>query len=634
MLLQRTLNALIGINKASKQGYKVKKLHKIMCNHQDLWMQAYANIYSNRGAMTKGVDSNTLDGMGVDRVQNIINLIKSGDYRPKPCRRTHIPKDARNPNGKKRPLGIPSGDDKLIQEVMRMILEKIYEPVFSDWSYGFRPNKSCHTALTEIRNGWKSTKWVCDVDIKGYFDNINHDLLLKFLSNKIDDRAFLGLLKKFLKAGYMEEWRYFGTHSGTPQGGIISPILANVFLHELDEFMKIKIKEFSNGGRRKPNPEYKRALQNRANRIKWIRQGFGASGYPADEQKIAKWEMEIKNLEEQLVNTSSVLMDDPDFKRMRYVRYADDFLIGIIGSKQEAMQVMSDITEFVESELKLEVSKEKSSVVDPKQGFIFLGYEILCRRENKRVKCVVGHNSDGSKTHAVKRTITEHIHLGVPRAKIQKFCALRGYGNYESGMDGCRGKPAMMYLSDYEIISQYNAEMRGYANYYNLAPVLYLNKLHWIWMNSLLKTLAGKHRSSRTKIAKRLKQADGRYIHREIRNGKLYELEVFQLKNRSVSLASFADPFPNVYKYSSRTELLDRMAGNKCEYCGTVTGYLEVHHVRKLKDIKDGTEPWKRLMIARHRKTLVLCKDCHVDLHRGKLPDYRNFAKSSGEPYA
>jgi len=192
----------------------------------------------------------------------------------------------------------------------------------------------------------------------------------------------------------------------------------------------------------------------------------------------------------------------------------------------------------------------------------------------------------------------------------------------------------MMYLSDYEIISQYNAEMRGYANYYNLAPVLYLNKLHWIWMNSLFKTLAGKHRTSRTKIARRLKQADGRYIHREIRNGKLYELEVFQLKNRSVSLAGFADPFPNVYKYSSRTELLDRMAGNKCEYCGTITGYLEVHHVRKLKDIKDGTEPWKRLMIARYRKTLVLCKDCHVDLHRGTLPDYRNFAKSSGEPYA
>nr|WP_246550654.1 reverse transcriptase domain-containing protein [Photorhabdus caribbeanensis] len=565
--------------------------------------------------------------MGNDRVLNLVSLIKSSDYRPKPCRRTYIPKDARKPNGKKRPLGIPSGDDKLIQEVMRMLLEGIYEPVFSDWSYGFRRNRSCHTALTEIRNSWKGTKWVCDVDIKGYFDNIDHNLLLKFLGKRIDDKAFLALIKKFLKAGYMEDWRYFGTHSGTPQGGIISPILANAFLHELDEFMKLKIKEFSKGDRRKPNPEYRRILQNRANRIKWIRQGYGVSGFPADEQKLEKWKQEANELEEKLANKSSVLMDDPDFKRMRYVRYADDFLIGIIGSKNEAVQVMKEVTEFVESELKLEVSKEKSSIVDPKQGFVFLGYEVKCRRENKRVKCVVGHNSDGSKTHAVKRTITEHIHLGVPREKIQRFCALRGYGEYDSHNDKSSSKPVMAFLSDYEIISQYNAEMRGFANYYNLSPVLYLNKLHWIWMNSLFKTLTNKHQTSRTKIAKRLKQPDGKYVHRESRNNKVYELEIFQLKNRSVSMAEFVDPLPNTFKYTSRTELLDRMAARKCEYCGIQSGYLEVHHVRKLKDIKGDTEPWKRLMISRRRKTLVLCKDCHIDLHRGKLPDYRNLAK-------
>lgn len=627
MLSVRTLKALSGINKASIQGHKVKKLHKLMCSNLDLWAMAYANIYSNRGAMTKGVNDNTLDGMGNDRVLNLVSLIKSSDYRPKPCRRTYIPKDARKPNGKKRPLGIPSGDDKLIQEVMRMILEEIYEPIFSDWSYGFRRNRSCHTVLTEIRNSWKGTKWVCDVDIKGYFDNIDHNLLLKFLSKRIDDKAFLALVKKFLKAGYMEDWRYFGTHSGTPQGGIISPILANVFLHELDEFMKMKIKEFSKGERRKPNPEYKKALQNRANRIKWIRQGHGASGLHADEQKLEKWKLEAIDLEKKLANTSSVLMDDPAFKRMRYVRYADDFLIGIIGSKNEAKEVMKEVTEFVESELRLEVSKEKSSIVDPKQGFVFLGYEVKCRRENKRVKCVVGHNSDGSKTHAVKRTITEHIHLGVPREKIQKFCALRGYGEYDSHNDKSRSKPVMTFLSDYEIISQYNAEMRGYANYYNLSPVLYLNKLHWIWMNSLFKTLANKHQTSRTKIAKRLRQPDGRYVHREHRNNKVYELEIFQLKNRSVSMADFIDPLPNTFKYTSRTELLDRMAARKCEYCGIQSGYLEVHHVRKLKDIKGDAEPWKRLMISRRRKTLVLCKDCHIDLHRGKLPDYRNFAK-------
>lgn len=506
-----------------------------------------------------------------------------------------------------------------------MLLEEIYEPVFSDWSYGFRPKRSCHSALKEIRNSWKGTKWVCDVDIKGYFDNIDHDLLLKFLSKRIADNKFLALLKKFLKAGYLDNWRYFGTHSGTPQGGIISPILANVFLHELDEFMKNRISEFGKGGRRKPNPIYKRALQNRANRIKWIRQGFGASGMPADEQKIQKWRHEADELEKKLRTLSSVIMDDSEFKRMRYVRYADDFLIGVTGSKNEAKKIMKEVVDFVETELHLEISKEKSGIIDPKKGFTFLGYEIKTRRESKQVKCVVGLNADGSKTHAVKRTITEHVHLGVPRERILKFCSLRGYGNYDGGYGNSAGRPAMMHMSDYEIIGQYNAEMLGYSNYYNLSPVLYLNKLHWIWENSLYKTLAGKHRISRTKIARRLRQADGRYVYRENRNGKVYELEVFRLKNRSAPKHSSPDILPNTYKYSGRTELLDRMAACQCEYCGTRTGPFEVHHVRKLKDIKSGTDNWKKLMIARNRKTLVICRTCHVNLHRGTLPDRRSF---------
>ncbi|WP_314727639.1 group II intron reverse transcriptase [Serratia fonticola] len=625
MLSQRTLNALNGISKASIQGHKVKKLHKIMCSNKDLWAQAYANIYSNRGAMAKGIDNNTMDEMSVDRIISLIETINSNTYSPKPCRRIYIPKDAQKPNGKRRPLGIPTGDDKLVQEVMRMLLEEIYEPIFSDWSYGFRPKRSCHSALKEIRNSWKGTKWVCNVDIQGYFDNIDHDLLQKFLSKRITDSKFLALLKKFLKAGYLDNWRYFGTHSGTPQGGIISPVLANVFLHELDEFMKDRISKFGKGGRRKPNPIYKRALQNRANRIKWIRQGFGASGMTADEQKIQRWRHEADELEKQLRSLPSVITDDNEFKRMRYVRYADDFLIGVIGSKNEAETIMKEVVDFVETELHLEISKEKSNIIDPKKGFTFLGYEVKARRESKQVKCIVGLKTDGSKIHAVKRTITEHIHLGVPRERIQKFCSLHGYGYYDGGYGNSTSRPAMMHMSDYEIIGQYNAEMRGYANYYNLAPALYLNKLHWIWENSLYKTLAGKHQTSRTKIAKRLRHADGRSVYRENRNGRIYELEVFRLKNRSAPKHSSLDILPNTHIYSGRTELLERMAARQCEYCGTRTGPFEVHHVRKLKDIKAGTDNWKKLMIARNRKTLVLCQVCHVNLHRGTLPDRRTF---------
>lgn len=628
MLSQRTLNALGGIGKASKSGAKVRKLHKIMCSNRDLWTQAYANIYANKGALTRGVNGNTLDGFGEDRVTHLIYLIQTGVYKPSPCRRVEIPKDPRNPKGKTRPLGVPNGDDKLIQEVMRMLLEEIYEPVFSDWSFGFRPNRSCHTALNEIRDSWKGTKWVCDVDIKGYFDNIDHDRLLHFMSKRVDDRKFLNLVRRFLKAGYMEDWRYYGTHSGTPQGGIISPILANIYLHELDEFMVSKVKEFSMGSRRRPNPEYRKLLCNRSNRIKWLKERSDIT-----EEKAAIWRREIQEWGERLGNMSSVLMDDPGFKRLRYVRYADDFLIGVIGTKQEAKAIMAEVTRFVETELRLEISQEKSGIVDPKQGFTFLGYSVVCRRESKRVKCVVSHKADGSKVHGTKRTITEHVHLGVPREKAQKFVELKGYGLYDSGK--ALAKKALLFHSDTEIVGQYNAELRGFANYYNLAPQFYLNKVEWIWQNSLFKTLAAKHKTSRAKIASQLKRGDGSFVLKEWRGDKVFETTVFKLKNRAAPRPGQVDILPNPYKYSGRTELLDRLNASVCEYCTQPSGRLEVHHVRKLKDISKGTEPWKRLMMARRRKTLVLCFDCHRDLHKGTLPDLRAFRKKLvGEPYA
>ncbi|GJA21165.1 MULTISPECIES: reverse transcriptase domain-containing protein [Aeromonas] len=599
-----------------------------MCSHKDLWGQGYANIYANKGAMTRGVNGNSLDGFGEDRVLNLIHLVKSGAYRPKPCRRVNIPKDPRKPQGKTRPLGVPTGDDKIIQEVMRMLLEEIYEPIFSEWSYGFRPQRSCHSALTEIRDSWKGTKWVCDVDIKGYFDNIDHNQLLHFLSKRIDDPKFLKLIRRFLEAGYMEEWRFHGTHSGTPQGGIISPILANVYLHELDQFMANKVKEFCKGGRRKPNPEYRKLLCNRSNRIKWLKERNDIS-----ETKAARWRAEIEEWGKTLGTMSSVLMDDPDFKRLRYVRYADDFLIGVIGTKAEAKAIMAEVTHFVETELKLEISKEKSSIVDPKKGFTFLGYSVTCRRENKKVKCVVGHKADGSKVYGTKRTITEHVHLGVPRDRVQKFVELKGYGYYDTGR--AHARPALIHYSDTEIVGRYNAELRGFANYYNLAPQLYLNKVEWIWQNSLFKTLAAKHRTSRSKIAARLKKGDGSFIVKEWRRGEVYETKMFKLKDRASPKPHLVDALPNLWKYGGRTELLDRLSARTCEYCTMPSGRLEVHHVRKLKDIENGTEPWKRLMIARRRKTLVVCIQCHIDLHRGTLPDFRVFRKKPvGEPDA
>lgn len=154
-------NVLIGLMKhSSNQSYKYERLYRLLYN-EEMYLTAYQNIYSNDGSMTKGTDNKTVDGMSMERIQKIILSLKDESYQPQPARRTYIPKK----NGKMRPLGIPSFDDKLLQEVIKMILEAIYEGYFEHTSHGFRPNRSCHTALTKIQKTFTGVKWFIEGDI-------------------------------------------------------------------------------------------------------------------------------------------------------------------------------------------------------------------------------------------------------------------------------------------------------------------------------------------------------------------------------------------------------------------------------------------------------------------------------------
>ncbi len=590
-----------------------------------MWYAAYARLHGNRGALTPGVTGNTLDGFGEERVAMLMQAIRTGTYKPSPVRRTYILKDPKNPAGKKRPLGIPTGDDKLVQEVVRSLLEAVYEPVFSDRSHGFRPGRSCHTALQQIVHSWKGTKWICEIDIEGYFDNIDHETLLGLLARKIDDRAFLRLVGAFLKAGYLEEWKYNATYSGTPQGGVVSPILANIYLHELDQYMETRIAAFNRGTRRKPNPEYRR-LNHLASvrRMKLRKHGDSHA-------KAAKWRREMQEMEAAKALLPSVDTHDEGFKRLHYVRYADDFLIGVVGSKEEAARIMAEVRSFVEGPLKLTMSAEKSRMGAMSRGTVFLGYGVQTRRLNKRMKC--RSKAWGKTVFAVRRTVTDHIHLYVPKEKIRSFASAKGYGIMDAGKKDIRFKTGMLPLSDYEIVAQYNAELRGFANYYALAPKYYLNRLEWMAHTSLYKTLARKHVARWGKMFARMRcpvheRSLVYHLHGEERR-----LPVFRLKNRKQRWgASSHDPdrLVSTHAFAARTELLQRIAARKCEYCGTEEPPFEVHHVRKLADLKDGASRWQRLMSARRRKTLVLCRTCHVDLHRGTLPDNR-FAFAGSE---
>lgn len=240
--------------KAKDKTYRFERLYRNLYN-PEFYMLAYQKIYANKGSMTPGVDGSTMDGMSAKRIEGIMASLWDESYHPVPARRTYIAKKS-NP-AKKRPLGIPSGNDKLVQEVVRMILEAIYEPAFSNHSHGFRAQKSCHSALLDIQRAGRGCTWFIEGDITACFDSFDHHVLIKLLRKRIDDEKFIALMWKFLKAGYMDQWEYFDTYTGTPQGSGVSPVLANVYLHELDSFMENMKERFNvgNGAHRKVNPE-------------------------------------------------------------------------------------------------------------------------------------------------------------------------------------------------------------------------------------------------------------------------------------------------------------------------------------------------------------------------------------------
>jgi RNA-directed DNA polymerase len=552
--------------------------------------------------MTKGIDDITLDGFSIERVSNIINSIKEKTYKPKPVRRAYIPKK----DGKKRPLGVPSGDDKLVQAVIRILLQQIYEPVFSRQSHGFRPKKSCHTALNQITKEWQSVKWFIEFDIKGFFDNMNHETLISLLEKKIDDKRFIKLIRQFLKAGYLEDWVFHKTYSGAPQGGIISPLLSNIYLNELDTYIEETIGDFTKGKRRPENPEYTKVCS----KIRYLKRKLKLS---RNEDTLN----ELKELQKKQKTIPSLVENTEEYKRLRYCRYADDFICGVIGTYKDARQIMNTIETFLQEHLQLELSPSKTGIKRATKGTEFLSYAINTKHTDRTRKLKVKGQ------YITKRTVSGCINLSIPKRKIIDFCKTYGYGNINNNKATHRTE--LINASEVEIIETYNAELRGVSNYYSRARghKRKLNQLVHLANRSLFMTLAGKRKTTATKVIKSLKQTNGFYLNHKTKG----KVKVFQLHDmRETKL--YTDTLPILaHLYLSGTELIRRIDAKECEYCGK-TGQVEVHHVRKLKDVKSKPhlEHWEKVMIARNRKTLILCAGktgCHNLLHQGKLPDKR-----------
>ena len=622
MRTETTIKAMNSIAKVSMSGRRVNGLFRLATNPEVLWKQAYANIYSNKGAITKGVDRNTLDGFSEERVNHLIGLLARREYCPKPVRRTYIPKK----NGKLRPLGIPTGDDKLVQEVVRILLEQIYEPIFSENSHGFRPGKSCHSALRQVKNVWNGTKWIIEFDIKGFFDNINHNKMIEFLEKKIDDKRIIHIIRQMLKAGYAQDWKYNATWSGTPQGGVISPILANIYLHELDTFMEDMICQFNKGERRKDNPDYKKlcrqmVITNR--KLRELRQKF-KEGKPLND---ARKEIlcERREIQKKMRVINSRLHVDSEYRRLRYVRYADDFIIGVIGTRKEAESIMLQVKEYINNILLLEVSEEKTCIADANDGVRFLGYDIKTYTSAKTTKIAWGKGTCN------RRTISEKMQLHIPSEKMFQYASKNGYG--DMAIFRPKSRPALLRRSDVEILMTYNAEMRGLANYYSLAQgyKTALQRVIGLAQWSFFATLSHKHKSSIGKIARKMKlSAQSGYELKVNVNGIPKSYRLFRLKDHEppkIHNSNVDTPWDTTRFTMTRSELVQRLNANTCEYCGKTGGYMEVHHIKALKDVQGKKQLWQQMMCAMRRKTMVLCVDCHNELHRRDLPYWRAKAR-------
>lgn len=596
---------LENLQKHSKEeNYKYERLYRNLYN-EDFYLQALQNIYSNKGAMTPGIDGLTLDGYGKERIDKIIESIKNHSYQPKPVRRQYIKKK----NGKMRPLGISSSDDKLVEEILKMILESIYDPTFSNYSHGFRPNRSCHSALLQLQHNFTGVKWFVEGDIKSYFDTIDHHNLITILRKRIKDEAFIELLWKFLHAGYLENWTYNATYSGIAQGSGISPILANIYLNEFDMFMENYKKDFDKGNEREIGADYYKAKivhQTYAERVarEWV-------NYSEEEKKNAvKRKAELKREFQKYPSKNPM---DGSYKRIQYVRYADDFLIGVIGSKSDAEQIKSDIGKFFTEHLKLELSEEKTLITNSKDKARFLGYDVTVCNDNSLAK-VKGRGTTRIYTNKIKLYLPKDKWIG----KLLNYGVLKVVSKPEQKEVW---KPLQrdeyIFLPPHETVRKYNAQIRGIYNYYRLASnVSVLNKFYYVMEYSMYKTLAAKYRITMTKAKLKFTKDREFKVPYKTKNGTKYAI-FYNNGFRKVksALGSYTDIIPEYEQMNKPKELFFRYKANVCEMCSAYVPSVKVYQVKNMSDIKIDI-PWGAVMKKKQRKTLVVCEECYNRIHK------------------
>jgi group II intron reverse transcriptase/maturase len=574
---------------------------------EDLYIIAYERIKSTPGNMTAGTDGETLDGFSLKTIREIIEAMRAESFQFQPVRQSFIAKA----NGKMRKLGIPSARDKIVQQAIYMILEAIYDsphtPYFRETSHGFRPNHSCHTALREIRETWSAVNWFVEGDIRACFDEVDQHILVTILRKKIKDERFLNLIWKLLNAGYMD---LHGTRKdslvGTPQGSIASPILANVYLHELDEFVETLRAKHEKGKVKARNPLY-HALSEKKRRM--AKQGRAKT-------------REFRELTARLRALPSVVADDPHFIRLKYLRYADDWIIGLCGSQKLAAEIKQESKQFLKETLKLTLSEEKTRITNAKAEEAFFLGTILKIGSGGEAKVTPCTSRSGKK---VKRRSTgwETV-MEAPLPKLIKRLSGRGFC---TATGSPIAKAGWAYLDADQIIQLYSSVNRGIQNYYGFVDNWsMLSRIQYILRYSLAKTLAMKHKISLPKVFKRF----GKNLAVTIKGkaGKA-DREVSFYSNHNWSKdrdALQGSSAPKVDQVRMATQMRTRSKlGLPCCICGESAAQIAMHHVRHIRKLSHRREPtgFNRILRTINRKQIPVCGSCHGKIHRGEYDDVR-----------
>src|SRR6266702_677418 len=563
---------------------------------KDMYVLAYERLKSIPGNMTPGTDDETLDGFSEEEIGKIIAQMKDESYQCRPVRESFIPKA----NGKLRRLGIPCPRDKIVQEVVRIILEAVYDsphgPYFSEHSYGFRRGTSVHGALKEVQKKWSGVIWLVEGDIKSCFDDIDHHILVDVLTKKIKDERFIALIWKFLKAGHqaLERARH-DSLAGTPQGGIASPILANIYLHELDAFVEQLQAELEKGRQRRPNHEYE-LISDRRYRL--------AKAGKADTE-------EFRRLGTQMRNLPSLDTRDPNFVRIKYVRYADDWLIGVIRSHELAEEIKNRVGAFLKDKLALTLSQDKTRITNARmEEAEFLGYRI--RRGRARDSQKVTASTNGSGRQFKRRSTGMEVVLKAPMDRLIKRLASKGFCD---GKGVPKHKAGWTVLDEDQIISLYSSMNRGIQQFYRPADNWpELQRVQYILKYSLAKTLALKRKVSITRVMK------ARNIGVQVtnKNGQVRNVVFFRNTDWTVRRDAFKDsPDIDLVRMNARLRTRSKL-GLPCVVCGDPYR-VQMHHVRHIRKFEDGApRGFTRVMAALNRKQVPVCKACHERIHRGE----------------